>query len=117
MIIIDLIILFQLDKSEKGYEHCTCQVLRSISNWSAGILNTEKSIYKSYLWAIQNAKHFIYIGKKVADPYNKNKEMIEYSNTFLFSQSICTSTENQYFISSINRIQPKNKILKAIYDR
>jgi len=43
-------------------------------------------VYKAYLYAIKNAKHFIYI-------------------------------ENQYFISSINRIRPKNRIAEAIYLR
>lgn len=66
--------------------NCRCQVIRSVSNWSAGCPEPEQSIYKAYLTAIKRAKHFIYI-------------------------------ENQYFISSINRIRPKNRIADALYQR
>eukprot|EP01117_Protostelium_nocturnum_P008284 TRINITY_DN2958_c0_g2_i2.p1 TRINITY_DN2958_c0_g2~~TRINITY_DN2958_c0_g2_i2.p1 ORF type:complete len:1421 (-),score=501.03 TRINITY_DN2958_c0_g2_i2:57-4319(-) len=62
------------------------QLLRSAGVWSAGLSFTEVSIYKAYLTAIKQAKHFIFI-------------------------------ENQYFISSINRMRPKNKILKTLHKR
>eukprot|EP01103_Thecamoeba_quadrilineata_P015386 TRINITY_DN4848_c0_g1_i2.p1 TRINITY_DN4848_c0_g1~~TRINITY_DN4848_c0_g1_i2.p1 ORF type:complete len:1104 (-),score=200.10 TRINITY_DN4848_c0_g1_i2:48-3359(-) len=38
----------------------TCQVLRSVSQWSCGV-PTEKSILNAYLSLISNAEHFIYI--------------------------------------------------------
>uniref|UniRef100_T1J7Z2 Phospholipase n=1 Tax=Strigamia maritima TaxID=126957 RepID=T1J7Z2_STRMM len=38
-----------------------CQVLRSVSTWSAGVKRTEQSIHDAYVDAIENAKHFIYI--------------------------------------------------------
>nr|WCC59855.1 phospholipase D2 ScoTox-alphaI [Hottentotta saulcyi] len=38
-----------------------CQILRSVSTWSAGIRTTEKSIHSAYIDLINNAKHFIYI--------------------------------------------------------
>jgi phospholipase D1/2 len=66
--------------------NCTCQILRSVSCWSAGCPKPEQSIYKAYLTTIKNAQHFIYI-------------------------------ENQYFISSINRVRPKNRIANALYQR
>ena len=37
------------------------QVLRSSSEWSAGLKNTENSILKAYYELISNAKHYIYI--------------------------------------------------------
>ncbi|PRP81671.1 phospholipase D, Pi-PXPH-PLD [Planoprotostelium fungivorum] len=69
-----------------GEYRCTVQVMRSAGVWSAGLAFTERSIYKAYLTAIREAKHFIYI-------------------------------ENQYFISSINKMRPKNKILKTLHKR
>lgn len=49
--------------NHKAFSDCSCQVLRSIGEWSCGV-PTEKSIYDAYIYAIQNAQHFIYIGKK-----------------------------------------------------
>lgn len=37
------------------------QVLRSVSQWSAGTQKPENSIHDAYVECIQNAKHFIYI--------------------------------------------------------
>eukprot|EP01102_Stenamoeba_stenopodia_P004549 TRINITY_DN1484_c0_g1_i4.p1 TRINITY_DN1484_c0_g1~~TRINITY_DN1484_c0_g1_i4.p1 ORF type:complete len:1275 (-),score=210.16 TRINITY_DN1484_c0_g1_i4:125-3949(-) len=39
---------------------CECQVLRSVTVWSAGII-TEQSIYKAYLDCIARSQHYIYI--------------------------------------------------------
>ena len=39
----------------------SCQVLRSISEWSAGIHQTEHSILNGYYHLIDKAKHYIYI--------------------------------------------------------
>lgn len=38
-----------------------CQILRSSSQWSAGMKHTEQSIHQAYLSCIENAKHYIYI--------------------------------------------------------
>ncbi|XP_022156371.1 phospholipase D zeta 2-like isoform X2 [Momordica charantia] len=38
-----------------------CQVIRSVSQWSAGTSKPEASIHGAYCFAIQEAKHFIYI--------------------------------------------------------
>ncbi|KAG7030138.1 Phospholipase D zeta 1, partial [Cucurbita argyrosperma subsp. argyrosperma] len=38
-----------------------CQVIRSVSQWSAGTSKPEASIHAAYCSAIQEAKHFIYI--------------------------------------------------------
>ncbi|XP_017294500.1 phospholipase D1 isoform X2 [Kryptolebias marmoratus] len=51
---------------EQRYQVPNCvnanvQILRSASDWSAGIKNHEESIHLAYVHAIQNSKHFIYI--------------------------------------------------------
>lgn len=38
-----------------------CQVLRSASDWSAGIKYHEESIHNAYVHVIENSKHYIYI--------------------------------------------------------
>ncbi|KAJ1385581.1 Pleckstrin-like proteiny domain [Sesbania bispinosa] len=40
---------------------CHCQVIRSVSQWSAGTSQPEESIHNAYCSLIENAKHFIYI--------------------------------------------------------
>lgn len=40
---------------------CQCQILRSVSEWSAGQSHTESSIHEAYLQTINSAKYFIYI--------------------------------------------------------
>ncbi|XP_010546749.1 PREDICTED: phospholipase D zeta 2 [Tarenaya hassleriana] len=40
---------------------CRCQIIRSVSQWSAGTSQPEESIHKAYCSLIQNAEHFIYI--------------------------------------------------------
>ena len=37
------------------------QILRSSSEWSAGLYDTERSIQNGYLYAIEKSQHFIYI--------------------------------------------------------
>lgn len=40
---------------------CQCQIIRSVSQWSAGTSQPEDSIHRAYCSLIQNAEHFIYI--------------------------------------------------------
>ncbi|CAM8888686.1 unnamed protein product [Rhodiola kirilowii] len=40
---------------------CRCQIIRSVSQWSAGTSQTEDSIHSAYCSFIENAEHFIYI--------------------------------------------------------
>ncbi|KAK9664707.1 hypothetical protein RND81_14G062600 [Saponaria officinalis] len=40
---------------------CRCQVIRSVSQWSAGTSQTEQSIHNAYCSLIEKAEHFIYI--------------------------------------------------------
>ncbi len=39
----------------------TCQVLRSVSNWSAGLDDIESSIHAAMVKAIEEAENFVYI--------------------------------------------------------
>ncbi|KAM3378038.1 phospholipase D zeta 1 isoform X3 [Capsicum galapagoense] len=41
--------------------HCHCQVIRSVSQWSAGTTQTEDSIHKAYCSLIEEAAHFVFI--------------------------------------------------------
>ncbi|GAB4843659.1 Phospholipase D zeta 1 [Ancistrocladus abbreviatus] len=40
---------------------CRCQVIRSVSQWSAGTSQTEESIHNAYCSLIEKAEHFVYI--------------------------------------------------------
>ncbi|KAL9235011.1 hypothetical protein vseg_009814 [Gypsophila vaccaria] len=40
---------------------CHCQIIRSVSQWSAGTSQDEDSIHKAYCSLIEKAEHFIYI--------------------------------------------------------
>ncbi|KAI4349929.1 hypothetical protein L6164_010470 [Bauhinia variegata] len=40
---------------------CCCQIIRSVSQWSAGTSQHEESIHTAYCSLIEKAKHFIYI--------------------------------------------------------
>ncbi|XP_052207226.1 phospholipase D zeta 1 isoform X2 [Diospyros lotus] len=40
---------------------CRCQVIRSVSQWSAGTSRTEESIHNAYCSLIEKAEHFVYI--------------------------------------------------------
>ncbi|XP_058212536.1 phospholipase D zeta 1 isoform X1 [Rhododendron vialii] len=40
---------------------CHCQVIRSVSQWSAGTSQIEESIHNAYCSLIEKAEHFIYI--------------------------------------------------------
>ncbi|XP_009417749.2 phospholipase D zeta 1 isoform X1 [Musa acuminata AAA Group] len=40
---------------------CRCQVIRSVSQWSAGTSQTEESIHKAYVHLIEKAEYFLYI--------------------------------------------------------
>lgn len=50
-----------LEKFKSTVGTCRCQVVRSSSNWSTGIVHPEDSIYQAYVDMIRKAKHFIYI--------------------------------------------------------
>nr|GMD05809.1 phospholipase D zeta 1-like isoform X1 [Ipomoea batatas] len=41
--------------------NCSCQVVRSVSQWSAGTSHTEDSIHNAYCSLIEKAEHFVFI--------------------------------------------------------
>eukprot|EP00249_Psilotum_nudum_P019640 c27353_g1_i1 orf=427-3258(+) len=67
---------------------CSCQVLRSVGQWSAGTSKTEEtSIHAAYCSLISKAEHFVYI-------------------------------ENQFFVSGFDEDDAiSNRVLQALYDR
>jgi hypothetical protein len=34
---------------ERGYQNCQCQVIRSVDYWSAGVPQTESSVYRAMI--------------------------------------------------------------------
>ncbi|CAI9262275.1 unnamed protein product [Lactuca saligna] len=50
---------------------CPCQVLRSVSQWSAGASQVEDNIHKAYISLIEKVEHFIYIEVKLMEERNK----------------------------------------------
>lgn len=76
---------------------------RSASNWSVGVINTERSIYKAYQYAIRNAQHFIYIENQYfiasidgKDPKNKLAKSLY--NRFV-PTSVSLSLPHRLFVS------------------
>ncbi|MCQ2816485.1 MAG: phospholipase D-like domain-containing protein [archaeon] len=45
----------------EGKHNFTVQALRSVSDWSIGLKETEHSILNAYYYLIENSKHYIYI--------------------------------------------------------
>ena len=52
---------------QKSFSNCNynAQIIRSVSQWSAGTSQDEDSIHRAYCALIEQAEHFIYI--EVAD--------------------------------------------------
>lgn len=52
---------------QKTFSNCNynAQIIRSVSQWSAGTSQDEDSIHRAYCALIEQAEHFIYI--EVAD--------------------------------------------------
>ena len=60
-----------------------CQILRSVSNWSAGLIKKdENSILKAYYELIDNAKHYIFIENQffISKSYTDEEFYIGHSN-------------------------------------
>ncbi|KAI9122956.1 hypothetical protein K1719_005845 [Acacia pycnantha] len=56
---------------------CRCQVIRSVSQWSAGTSQTEQSIHNAYCSLIEEAEHFIYIENQFFISGLSGDEMIQ----------------------------------------
>ena len=59
------------------------QVLRSVSEWSAGVKITENSILNAYYDLIKNAKHYIYIENQFFISKSWNKEEREKNGNYI----------------------------------
>ncbi|XP_054786442.1 phospholipase D zeta 1 isoform X1 [Prosopis cineraria] len=56
---------------------CRCQVIRSVSQWSAGTSQTEESIHNAYCSLIDKAEYFIYIENQFFISGLSGDEMIQ----------------------------------------
>lgn len=57
----DRVSLLEEDGSVGPRTSCSCQIIRSVSQWSAGTSQIEESIHCAYCSLIEKAEHFIYI--------------------------------------------------------
>ncbi|GKU85359.1 hypothetical protein SLEP1_g39 [Rubroshorea leprosula] len=57
----DQVSLIEEDGSVGPQTSCRCQIIRSVSQWSAGTSQIEESIHCAYCSLIEKAEHFIYI--------------------------------------------------------
>ncbi|BBG93147.1 phospholipase D P1 [Prunus dulcis] len=79
-----------------GFTDESGQVIRSVSQWSAGTSQVEESIHNAYCSLIDKAEHFIYI---------------EVQNRFLIPN-------NQFFISGLSGDEIiRNRVLEALFRR
>ena len=86
-------------KMELSYT-CECQILRSVGEWSYGMLEKEQSIYKTYIKLIQESKNFIYI-----------------ENQFFISSTAGSDVKNgiaQALVDRIVRAHKNNEKFKVI---
>lgn len=58
-----------------------CHCLRSLSNWSCGLVETEHCILNCYFHLIDNAQHYIYIENQFFILQKKKKSKTRVSQT------------------------------------
>jgi len=78
----------------------TCQVVRSVSDWSAGQDRTEFSIMQALISAISQAKHYVYIENQFFISYVKNGSYCDVRNdiaTTIFNRIVAAHENNQTF--------------------
>lgn len=73
------------------------QVLRSISLWSAGVIQTESSIYAAYLRLIEKSEHFIYIENQFFISDTAGAEVQNKIASAIFNRIVKAATEQQIF--------------------
>ncbi|XP_051129842.1 phospholipase D zeta 1-like isoform X2 [Andrographis paniculata] len=56
---------------------CHCQIIRSVSQWSAGTSQTEESIHNAYCSLIDKAEHYVYIENQFFISGLSGDEMIQ----------------------------------------
>lgn len=59
---------------------CFSQVVRSVGKWSAGLDDTESSVFNAYVDMIRGARHFIYIENQffITRSDNSQREVINF---------------------------------------
>lgn len=64
-----------------------CQVIRSVSNWSAGLIKKdENSILKAYYDLIDNSKHYIFIENQFFISKTFSDEECYYGNSNIINE-------------------------------
>lgn len=77
-----------------------CQVVRSVSKWSAGLDETEASIFSAYVDLIRRAKHFIYIENQffiTRSNVDEYKEVMNYLGFEIVQRILEAHRKNQPF--------------------
>lgn len=80
--------------------NCTkvkAQVLRSASDWSAGIKNHEESIHNAYVHTIQNSKHYVYIENQFFISCADNKHVFNKIGDAIAERIIKAYKENKRY--------------------
>ncbi|XP_063062695.1 phospholipase D1 [Engraulis encrasicolus] len=80
--------------------NCTtvkAQILRSASDWSAGIKTHEESIHNAYVYAIQNSKHYIYIENQFFISCADNKHVFNKIGDAIAERIIRAYKENKKY--------------------
>ncbi|RXH71956.1 hypothetical protein DVH24_025457 [Malus domestica] len=97
---------------------CRCQVIRSVSQWSAGTSQVEESIHNAYCSLIDKSEHFIYIESMLSDLFGypaRDFGITIFLTSFYF---LPTSSQNQFFISGLSGDEIiRNRVLEALFRR
>ena len=72
----------------------SCQVVRSISEWSGGVGSMENSIYRAYVELIKAAEHYIFIENQYFISSINSKKPRNQIAKALFNR-ICRAIENE----------------------
>ncbi|KAF3600584.1 hypothetical protein F2Q69_00039159 [Brassica cretica] len=77
---------------------CKCQIIRSVSQWSAGTNQPEDSIHQAYCSLIQNAEHFIYIENQFfISGLEKDETILNRVSEALYRRILKAHEENKCF--------------------
>ena len=98
------------------------QIIRSVSQWSAGTSQIEESIHCAYCSLIEKAEYFVYI-EVYADFFNL---LLRFTVNLLITRLILLTfvsflhnlSQNQFFISGLSGDEIiRNRVLEALYRR
>ncbi|KAG0713559.1 Phospholipase D2 [Chionoecetes opilio] len=77
-----------------------CQVVRSVGKWSAGLDDTEASIFSAYVDLIRRAKHFIYIENQffiTRSNVDEQKEVLNYLGYEIVQRIVAAHRKGEAF--------------------